>query len=127
MFRITCEGLVIGYSAFEIRGLPRTVVRGRFEPTAEYTRVRPLFRADAIARARPSDDDAETVLKAYYTARDQLHFEVTDPNGRSVPVDYVHVYEPSATEASQAVYEVVARLAVPASEKTHRQPRRPAT
>lgn len=87
--------------------MPRGIVRGRFVPAAGYESVRPLFRRDAVARARPDDPDSETVLRAFYEVRADLRFEVSDAEGRVVPVDYVHVYEPVNREAE---LEVVARL-----------------
>lgn len=109
-FFIACEGLAIGESALERRGLPRGILRGRFEPADGYETVRAIFRADALARARPDDPDGETLLRAHYKARDQLRFEVTDSAGRAIPVEYVHVYEPLRPGEP---FEVIARLAVP--------------
>jgi hypothetical protein len=105
---------VIGHTAFETRGLPRGIVRGRFDPAPGYDSVRPLFRRDAVARARPDDNDGETVLRAYYKARAELRFEVTDDQGRPVPVEYVHVYE---SPDGGSILEVAARLAVPATRR----------
>jgi hypothetical protein len=82
--------------------------------------VRPLFRRDAVARARPQDTEGEAVLRAYYEARADLRFAVTDTAGRPVHVEYVHVYE----STDSAVLEVVARLAVPASPRDPSQRRR---
>jgi hypothetical protein len=127
VFAISCEGLVIGHSAFEARGLPRGVVRGRFLPAADYESVRPLFRRDAVVRARPEDPDGETVLRAYYETRADLRFAVSDDQDRSVPVEYVHVYEP---DGPGGTFEVAARLAVPGVPRDPRsRPRRsrPAT
>jgi hypothetical protein len=76
--------------------------------------VRPLFRRDAVARARPQDSEGEAVLRAYYQARAELRFAVSDTAGRPVPVEYVHIYEPTDGDA---VLEVVARVAVPASPR----------
>jgi hypothetical protein len=108
-FEVVCEGVVIGYSAFEHRGLPRGVLRGKFVPTAAYGEVRRLFQADALARARPEDPESETLLRAHYRARDQLHFEVSDKAGVLIQIEYLHVYEPVRSGDS---HQVVARLAV---------------
>ena len=119
-FEISCEGVVIGHSAFEARGTPLGVVRGAFVPAPGYASVAALFRADAVARARPEDGaDGEAVLRAYYAARDRLAFAVADPAGRPVPVEYVHVYAPAT--AGAAPLEVLARLAVPAPPRAGRR------
>jgi hypothetical protein len=62
----------------------------------------------------PDDPNGEVVLRAYYETRANLHFEVSDDRGRSVPVDYVHIYEPVDPRDT---FEVVARLAVPATTR----------
>src|SRR5215212_10626732 len=93
-FAVVCEGVIIGYSAFEHRGLPRGVLRGNFVPAAAYAQVRRLFQADALARARPDDPESETLLRAHYRARDQVRFEIIDKAGVPIPIEYLHVYEP---------------------------------
>jgi hypothetical protein len=80
-----------------------------------------LFRRDAVARARPQDAEGEAVLRAYYQARGDLRFGVSDTTGRPVPVEYVHVYEPAHGDAA---LEVVARLAVPPSSRKSASRRR---
>jgi hypothetical protein len=113
-FAVVCESVIIGHSAFEQRGLPRGVLRGSFEPTAAYAPVRRLFQADALARAQPEDPDSETLLRAHYRARDQLHFEIIDKAGVPIPIEYLHVYEPVR---SGHTHQVVARLAVPGESR----------
>ena len=69
-FRISCEGLVIGYSAFETRGTPRGIVRGAFFPAAGYESVQPLFRRDADACEHtlelPGDGALATCARALF-------------------------------------------------------------
>jgi hypothetical protein len=121
LFDIGCEGVIIGRSAFECRGLPRRVLRGVFLPSAAYEQVRRILQADAVARARPEDPESETLLRAHYYARDQLRFEITDATGKPITIEYFHIYEPVR---SGAAYEVVARLAVPPSGNGVRSRRR---
>lgn len=116
-FAISCQSLIIGHSGFEQRGLPRGVIAGAFSPTREYESVRHLFRADVVARVLPDDPDGETVLRAYYRTRDRLRFEVFDPKGAGLPVEYVHVYEPLKADE---VHRVVARFAVSRSRQRMR-------
>ena len=113
-FAILCEGLTIGHTAFERRGLPRGVLQGAFLPTTDYSLVKRLFRADALAGACADDPGSETLLRAYYAARDRLDISVVDREGRLLPTEYVHVHEPVASGNA----EIVARLAVAVPSKS---------
>ena len=67
------------------------------------------------------------MLRAYYEARAELRFSVSDDKGRAIAVEYVHVYEPIGPDDT---FEVVTRLAVPllALDLASRpRPSRPAT
>jgi hypothetical protein len=119
-YAITCEGVVIGYSAFEVRGMPRGLLRGRFVPAAEYERLRPLFRAEALWHELVEDDTGRRLVDAAERARAALRFALQRDGGAPLDVAHVYVSEPAAADGAREVIAFLAARPAPPARAARR-------
>jgi hypothetical protein len=116
-YKIICDGAVIGSSNLEERDPALGVAGGRFEPTADYERVRPVFRLFIAARADGESEPDHAKLEAYEAARAKLVMTIQDETGKSLQTSGIAVLDFSAEKPGSAgdddAYEVEVYFASP--------------
>jgi hypothetical protein len=89
---IQCQGMVLGHSELPERDESMGVAWGIFYPAPDYSRVQSIFRLFAEATpetsAQPTDEDK---VARYYAARDALQLRLTEPTGRLIRTDTIHI------------------------------------
>ena len=101
-YQILCDGEVIGSSNLEWRDDSLGEASGRFEPTAAYERVRPVFRLFIEARADGESEPDARKLAAYEAERAKLVLSVQDERGQSLHTAGVAILDYSAGVAAGA-------------------------
>jgi hypothetical protein len=112
-YQILCDGEIIGSSNLEERDPSLGVASGRFEPTAAYARVQPVFRLFIAARADGESEADPVQLEAYEAARAPHVLTVKDERGKPLETSGIAVLDfsaelPAAATAAEAAdaYEV---------------------
>jgi hypothetical protein len=100
---VRLQTVVVGYSELEHIDPDLGRAWGTFRPGLGYELVQPVFRL--FAQAIPRDGSAKNteMLERYYSARDALHLQLEDPNGRVIKTSTIHIADYTVEEGSDAL------------------------
>jgi hypothetical protein len=113
VYKIFCDGELIGKSGLEERDESLGVAAGRFEPTAAYEKVRPIFKLFIAAKADGESEPDPAKLEAYETARAGLVLTVQDEAGKSLQTAGMTVLDYSEEGPGEDAYEVEVYFSTP--------------
>jgi hypothetical protein len=100
---VRLQAVIVGYSELENIDPDLGRAWGTFRPGLGYELVQPVFRL--FAQAIPRDGSAKNaeMLERYYSARDALHLQLEDPNGRVIKTSTIHIADYTVEEGSDAL------------------------
>jgi len=100
---VRLQTVIVGYSELENIDPDLGRAWGAFRPGLGYELVQPVFRL--FAQAVPRDGSAKNseLLERYYSARDALHLQLEDPNGRVIKTSAIHIVDYTVEEGSSAL------------------------
>jgi hypothetical protein len=100
---VRLQAVIVGYS--ELENIDPDIGRawGAFRVGLGYELVQPVFRL--FAQAVPRDGRAKNaeILERYYSARDALHLQLEDPDGRVIKTSAIHIADYTVEEGSSAL------------------------
>jgi hypothetical protein len=100
---VRLQSVIVGYSELENIDPDLGRAWGAFRPGLGYELVQPVFRL--FAQAAPRDGLAKNpeMLERYYGARDALHLQLEDSNGRVIKTSAIHIADYTVEEGTSAL------------------------
>ena len=100
---VRLQTVIVGYSELESIDPDLGRAWGAFRPGLGYELVQPVFRLFAQAVLRDGSAKNSELLERYYSARDALHLQLEDPNGRVIKTSAIHIVDYTVEEGSSAL------------------------
>jgi hypothetical protein len=100
---VRLQAVIVGYSELEHIDPDLGRAWGAFRPGLGYELVQPVFRLFAQAIPRDGSPKNAEMLERYYSARDALHLQLEDPNGRVIKTSTIHIADYTVEEGSDAL------------------------
>ena len=100
---VRLKTVIVGYSELENIDPDLGRAWGAFRPGLGYELVQPVFRLFAQAVLRDGSAKNSELLERYYSARDALHLQLEDPNGRVIKTSAIHIVDYTVEEGSSAL------------------------
>jgi hypothetical protein len=100
---VRLQSVIVGYSELENIDPDLGRAWGAFRPGLGYELVQPVFRL--FAQAAPRDGSAKNaeMLERYYGARDALHLQLEDSDGRVIKTSAIHIADYTVEEGTGAL------------------------
>jgi hypothetical protein len=100
---VRLQSVIVGYSELENIDPDLGRAWGAFRPGLGYELVQPVFRLFAQAAPRDGSPKNSEMLERYYSARDALHLQLEDTNGRAIKTSAIHIADYTVEEGSSAL------------------------